>query len=202
MATDDHDQDSRKEQLSQGVEKAKEGARKLAGWLGRKLGDAADQLRDAPVVKEQVERLERFQEERHHARAVGSVEAVYDEWSERLLQAIDGLQKEIDAQSAAQEAVQYNINELRNRSVPESDPEMADYRAQVARMRTLIDECHEASKPFRAELERNQRQRRAALAQLEADATAAEALREQAQRQVAESRGRLPSFSDQEPNTE
>lgn len=197
MATDDHDRDSRKEQLSEGVEKAKEGARKLAGWLGRKLGDAADQLRDAPVVKEQVERLERFQEERHHARVVGSVEAVYDAWSERLLHAIEGLQKEIEAQETAKEVVQYNINELRNRSVPENDPELADYRAQVDRMRTFIDECHEASKPFRAEFERNQRQRRAALAQLEADPTAADRLREQATQQVAESRERLPSFSDQ-----
>ena len=204
MGESGNDPDRRKEALEEGLEKAKEGAekakqgaKKLAGWLGKKLGAAADQLKETEPVREKLEQYEKYQEERAHDKLTGALAEVYDTWILKLRETMAGLDEEVAGLGKSVDSINYNINELRLRNTSEQDDEMREYHRQVAELREEQHELEASREPFQDEIDRMLRQRRAALARLEADAGQLESLKAEGTRQVTESHERLQSLPDQ-----
>jgi len=204
MSESGNDPDRRREALEEGLEKAKEGAqkakegaRKLAGWLGKRLGEAADQIKSSEPVRERLQQFEQFKAERAQDQRSDELAGIYDEWAAKLEEAMAGLDADCQKTSKSIDAINYNINELRIRGVAESNDEMQEYKAQVAALRAEVRELEAAREPFQDEIDRLLRQARAALARLEADPGDLAALQDEARQQVAASQLRLESLPDE-----
>lgn len=197
MSADKGDADERRERLEEGVEKAKEGAKKLKGWLGNRLEKAAEHVKSVDVVREQLDRYDRFKDEQQQEKRQASITDVYDEWMEKLARAVEGIKENIAALEKGAEEVQYNINELRLRGVAEDDSEMREYHDHIRRMRTEIRELDASAHPFHAELERVSRQRRAATARLQSEPRLLGELQAEARQHIVESRERLNEVHQQ-----
>ncbi|MCC7494028.1 MAG: hypothetical protein IT204_16845 [Fimbriimonadaceae bacterium] len=198
MSNDQEASPDRGEQLGEAVDKAKAGAKKLLGWLGRGIGAAADAAKANPALRDKIEQVEQFVEDRAENRLFGALARVYDDHIAALARVIESLKEEITRREESIEHLQVNINALRNQGKPSSDPELAEYNRAVREMRLELREYERAQEPYNEEIAMMQRLRRAALARLQADASLAEQLQTEADRQVEESKVRLEQLADQE----
>lgn len=192
---DGDDADRRKEQLGEAVDKARDSARKLAGWLGRKIEQTTDRLRENEAFAEPLEKLDQRRAERARDKLVAGLDHQYGDWSADLKRAIERLTERIEGLGKAVEQVQYNVNALRLRGAAKDDPELLEYTRQIADLRAEIEALHDAQQPFRDELEKLGRHYRSAVARLEADPGALAELQAQAADFVGESRRRLQDLT-------
>ncbi len=195
MAPADGDFERRKEQVEEAVDKAKEGAKKLFGWLGRKVDEVADKARANPALREQVEKLEQFKAERAQGRLQAGVREVYDDYLGGLQRVIEELRADHDARAASVEEINVSIQQLRLRGKDESDRELAEYALLVKTMRVEMRELERSEAPFREEMERMNRALRVALARLQADPGLSAQLQTEAEQDVAESKARLEALT-------
>ncbi|NUQ01210.1 MAG: hypothetical protein HUU35_15285 [Armatimonadetes bacterium] len=196
MRADDDQAERRKEQVEQAVDKAKQGARRLAGWLGERVGQAADKLKETELVRDQMDKLERFQDERAQERMQAGLTDIYDSWATGLQKAIEVLEADAAGVKQSCDAINVSVNALRLRGVSETDPEMREYQGHLKELRSEIRASEEAVKPLADEIERIGRQRRATVARWQADPGLLTELRADAERHVAESRERLGSLAE------
>lgn len=195
MPADEPRDESCREQFEEGVEKAKEGAKKLAGWLGRKLESTVEQIKSSEVVREKTDRYSQYQVQRNQDRQFAAIASIYDQWAANVRQSLLDMDESLQSYEKSIDAIQYNVNALRLRGVDEQDAEMREYQTQIRDLRAEQHALDDAKKPFIAELERLDRQRRAALARLEADRTLLAQLQDEARGHVADSRQRLSEIS-------
>lgn len=170
MSDEQHDSTPR-EKVDEALDKAKQGARKLAGWLGGKLRQAEEKAREVPVLREQLDHVDQFFEKRAEDARLQSLEEVYHAEDRRVY----GLQQGFEARMAeleqAKVALHENVAILRNRGVPESDSELRDYQAQIAALNARGDELFELCRGLKDERSRTQRRLAAARARLTAGAS-------------------------------
>ncbi|MBI2301700.1 MAG: hypothetical protein HYU66_22590 [Armatimonadetes bacterium] len=202
MSDDPSDQERRRKQVEDAVERARTGAKRVGGWLRDQLGSAVESARNSAAVRRKMDELQARREGHQHDRELGAVEAVYDTWTAALLGAMDGFESQIEAVQHGVDTINQSVGSLQIRGVGEDDPEMQEYRGHLQRMRAQVKTLHEQTVPFREETERMQRSRNAALARAEAGVDPLESILADARRHVDESRQRLGGLIvhlDQEP---
>lgn len=197
MGDNNEDQERRRQQVQDAVERARSGAKRFAGWLGERLESAVEGARNTEVVRRKLSELSARRQQRERGRQEGSLEAIYDAWIEDLAEAIAAIEDRVAALDAAIAAVNENIGALQVRGVRDDNEEMRQYRAQIGEMRAERAALLDNLGPFRDELERMDRERRAALAQLKSEVHPLLELQLQAERQVRESKVRLGAELDE-----
>lgn len=203
MSDDDAAREARRKQVNEAIGKAREGAGKLAGWLGRRVEAALESAKNTEIVRRKMGEFGAHREQREQERREVSLTNVYDAWLEDLVEAIQSIKDHVGRHEAAVDQINHNISDLQLRGVGEDDDEMQEYRSHVAEMRADIRQLDGQMQPFRDEMERVQRHRRAAVARLQSEVDTLQELQEEAQRHLRESRQRLgTSLSEMEGDVE
>jgi chromosome segregation ATPase len=167
------------------LDKAKDTARRWGGWLRDRVGQAAERAKDNPFVAEKMEQVEKIRHERAEDARKRELDEVYWDAEKRLSELLGTFKERLADLDRAKQALDDNVAVLRNRAVSESDPEMAEYKAELRGISERKADLNKLSDKLADERERLNRRRAAAQARLTAGEPLA-ALQAKGREQAAE----------------
>jgi hypothetical protein len=180
-----------REQVEETVEKAKEGAKKALGWLGKRFNEAVEQAEKIEPLRQKMDQVRDKLDERAEQKREEQLDDIYVDAMRDIEAQVAECDERLGDLGDAKQTINSNINALRLRGTAKDDPELLEYQEHLQAMRAREERLNVTKTALGEEQQRLERFRRAMLARLTADPETLPELQSEAAQQAAAVRERV-----------